>query len=173
MKLMNRVGFVLALVTLGLSAAAPSAHATHPSGDTGLGVILGEPTGFSLKHWTDANHALDGGLAYSFGNSFQIFGDYLWHDHGLFGNSTPFTARLSAYIGAGLGMGFATDSGSSNRKKDGSKEDFKAWIRVPFGAEWILPQAPVGLGVELVPGMKFVEETEFVFQGGFLVRYYF
>ena len=39
----------------------------------GLGVILGEPTGFSGKYWVDQDHAFDFGLAYSFVHPNQIF----------------------------------------------------------------------------------------------------
>ena len=44
----------------------------------GLGIIVGEPTGVSMKGWLTATTAVDGGLAWSFvkGTSFHIHADY-------------------------------------------------------------------------------------------------
>jgi hypothetical protein len=48
--------------------------------DFGVGVILGDPTGLSVKMKMDGAHSLDGALAYSSGrhSGLQFHGDYLW-----------------------------------------------------------------------------------------------
>ncbi len=48
----------------------------------GLGLMFGEPTGFSAKYWLDDEHAVDMGLAYSFvhpHSAISIHADYLIH----------------------------------------------------------------------------------------------
>lgn len=52
----------------------------------GIGLMVGEPTGFSLKYWTSESNALDGGLAWSLGpnDGLYVHGDYLWHNYSVF-----------------------------------------------------------------------------------------
>ncbi len=54
--------------------------------DFGVGAILGEPTGVSLKKWLGARTAIDGALAWSFANEsgFHLHADYLVHNFSLF-----------------------------------------------------------------------------------------
>src|SRR5207302_5616557 len=49
--------------------------------DFGLGGMFGAPTGLSVKYWLTDTTALDGGLAWHFGDDarFQIHTDHLWH----------------------------------------------------------------------------------------------
>ena len=56
----------------------------QPSG-FGLGVILGEPTGVSVKYWMTPWTAFDGALGWTFGktNWVQLHGDYLIHNYEL------------------------------------------------------------------------------------------
>ena len=50
-------------------------------GNTGIGVMLGEPTGISLKIWNNERTAIDAGLAWSFSgrNAVHLHADYLLH----------------------------------------------------------------------------------------------
>ena len=50
--------------------------------DFGVGVILGDPTGLSVKMKLDDVNAIDGALAYSSGrySGLQFHGDYLWNN---------------------------------------------------------------------------------------------
>ena len=56
-----------------------AATASHAQDGIGLGVILGEPTGFTFKTWTSRNTAVDAAAAWSFSEngSFQLHADYL------------------------------------------------------------------------------------------------
>ena len=47
----------------------------------GLGIIIGEPTGISMKYKLGGITAIDAGIAWSFGNNsgFHIHSDFLWH----------------------------------------------------------------------------------------------
>lgn len=143
-------------------------------GDFGIGVILGEPTGFSAKKWLDGTHAVDFGLAYSFGNSFTFLSDYLWHFPGFFGRSSEFSRNLSAYLGVGGTL--LIFSGSHWHGRYGHKYDSGSLglgLRIPFGAEWMIPSTPLGLSLELVPGMLLAPETDVFVQGGVALRFYF
>ena len=49
--------------------------------NTGLGIILGEPTGLTMKTWTTDYNAIDVALAYSFSDKehFYLHSNYLLH----------------------------------------------------------------------------------------------
>ena len=63
----------------------------------GVGIMVGEPTGISLKYWLSKSNAIDGGIGMSFykASSLHIHADYLYHDFNIFNENFPF------YIGIG------------------------------------------------------------------------
>ena len=67
------------------------------SSGTGLGIMLGEPTGVNLKSWISSSSAFDVGLAWSFTHegSMHIHADYLYHNYNLISSNIPF------YVGIG------------------------------------------------------------------------
>lgn len=46
-------------------------------------------------------------------------------------------------------------------------------VRVPVGVEWQPGRPPLGVYLELVPGMAIIPKTDAFFQGGIGIRYYF
>ncbi len=50
------------LLTVFLMFAASSLYAQDQEKDLGIGFMVGEPTGLSLKSWTGGNNAFDLGL---------------------------------------------------------------------------------------------------------------
>ena len=140
------------------------------SNDTGfgLGLILGQPTGISAKYYLDPTHAIDGALAYSFGNYVLIYADYLWHYPRLFGTRDRFLAQLTGYLGVGgvfaAGTGVRTSPGSS---------DIGVGVRVPFGLEWRPNDPPIGVFVEIAPGIGLDPAVNALLEGGIGIRYYF
>lgn len=68
------------LIAFILGCALLTAHAQDRG--FGLGIIIGEPTGVSVKGWLSDERAIDGALAWSlFGHSwFSAHADYLFHN---------------------------------------------------------------------------------------------
>jgi len=132
----------------------------------GLGVILGEPTGFSAQSVLDSEHKLNLSLAYSFNSWVQVTGDYIFMKPQWVTSLTKQNSPVSAYWGVGVLLGLLTD----NKNTHG---DFGVALRVPFGLEGMLAKEPFGFFVELVPGMRFAPATDLIFQGGIGARYYF
>lgn len=66
---------------------------------TGIGAILGEPTGLSLKVWLSGREAVTAGAAWSFRDdgSLSLWADYTRHAHG-FSDSAD---RMAFYYGLG------------------------------------------------------------------------
>jgi hypothetical protein len=161
------------------SSAAPTAHSAshggHLSRPFGLGVVIGEPTGLSAKYWLTSKHAIDFGLAYSFNSFVEVFADYLFHFPGVFGASSQFTTQLTPYIGIG-GIFFGSTNGVNSRNNhyftsDGSTAGLG--LRLPLGIEWSPMDPPIGVFVELVPGLGIIPSTFGFLEAGIGVRYYF
>jgi hypothetical protein len=125
-------------------------------GHTGLGVMLGEPTGISLKSWNNSRTAFDLGLAWSLSgkDAVHIHGDHLWHKWLDVENG-----NLAFYYGIGARAVFSDDT------------YFGA--RIPFGLNYLIEDSPVGLFFEVAPIVDFLPDTDGDANGGIGIRYYF
>jgi hypothetical protein len=133
---MMRFRIVLtAIVVPILSANARAA------GDLGIGLMVGEPTGLSVKYWLDDTQAIDGAAGWSFSghNSFQLHGDYLFHRFDIF-KTEEGADRTPVYYGIGA------------RIKDKDHDDDTVFgIRIPLGASYLFADAPFEIFGEIVP----------------------
>ena len=124
----------------------------------GLGIILGEPTGISLKLWTGENSAIDGAAAWSFREKgfFHIHFDYLFHNFSMFNVKK---GRLPFYYGIGGRIRFENET--------------KFGIRIPLGIAYIFEEAPFDIFLEIVPLLNLVPDTKFDINASIGFRYYF
>lgn len=139
-------------------------------GKTGIGIILGDPTGITGKHFMGTN-AIDLGLSYNH-DEFIIYGDYLKHFPGRLGKENAFVAGLSPYLGLGPVFAFGDDD-KHHHFIDDRDDDFAFGARIPLGIEWTTREMPIGISLEIVPGMVVIPETDGFVQGGLAFRYYF
>jgi len=133
-------------------------YAQDADKDLGVGFIVGEPTGISLKSWTGGGNAIDLGLAWSFGryDAVNIHADYLWHNFGAFDNID--SGELALYYGIGGRLVLSNDS--------------RIGARVPVGINYLIEDSPVGLFFEVAPILNVVPSTNFDVDGGVGVRFY-
>jgi len=149
------VTIVVACICTSVAAAAP--------GLIGLGIMGGEPSGFSAKLWLGDHVALDGALGYAYlwdKAGVHMHGDLLLHTGSLLPSLVGF---LPLYAGAGVRVKLA--NGVDNPREVG--------LRVPFGAEYVLPIIPLGFFFELAPILDFAPGVAFNGNGSLGVRYYF
>jgi hypothetical protein len=137
----------------------------------GLGVILGEPTGFSAKLWTSPFTAFDFGLGLSIAGDgigksngghaaesrIHFHMDYLWHSF----ESINSDVRLPIYYG--IGGRFNSGAGYSSALA----------IRGVIGVAWLPRQAPFDMFLELVPSLQFTSGAGLAVEAGIGARYYF
>ncbi len=125
----------------------------------GLGIILGEPTGISAKYWTGSTTALDFGLGYSFekNSRMHLHADYLFHVNNLFQTSE----NIALYYGPGARLRLV-DVGDS-----------RLGFRFDVGLVWIPKNAPIDVFIEVAPLLDIIPETDFSFNGGLGVRFFF
>lgn len=146
------------LLVLTVLVVCSTAKAQHSG--LGLGVILGEPTGLSLKLWAGKNAAIDGAAAWSLGkkSSLHLHADYLLHNFNLF---TVQTGRLPLYYGIGGRIKFRDD------------DDDRVGLRIPVGIDYLFSNAPLDIFLEVVPLLDLIPNTDFDMNGGLGIRYFF
>jgi hypothetical protein len=165
--------FAAVLVLVAALCLPTLAHA-GPGGNFGLGIILGAPTALTGKYYMGREEAIDFGLAFDFDDYILLYGDYLAHFPGGFGRSSQFVSELVPYIGIGPVLVLDADDRRRNDKYFAdSDDDFGLGVRIPLGIEWMAPRFPLGIALEIVPGMIVIPGTDAFIQGGVAFRYYF
>lgn len=129
----------------------------------GAGLILGEPTGISLKGWLSSTSAFDAGIAWSFvnPNSLQLHADYLHHMYKVIDVST---GKLPLYIGIG---------GRFKVKNKENNADSRIGFRFPVGAAYLFAHAPVDIFVEVVPVFDLTPKVSLYVIAALGARYFF
>ncbi len=129
-----------------------SAPAWCQEKSTGIGIILGEPTGFSWKMWLDGKIAYDSGIAWSFTGEphIHIQGDVLWHNFSFLQNIFEIddsNGWLPFYYGIGGILKVGNDA--------------KLGARFVIGTTYILKNAPFDIFFETAPVMDVIPGTKF------------
>ena len=129
-------------------------------GRFGIGAMVGDPTGFSMKYWLSEKNAVDLGAAWSFEDhgSFQLQSDFLTHRFDIFPVNY---GELPLYFGVGGRLKFP-DHGETH-----------VGVRVPVGVSYFFPDVPIELFAEVAPIVDVTPSTQFCVNGGIGFRYYF
>lgn len=150
---------ILILVLACLQVEPVSAQAnSEEGGNFGLGLMLGEPSGVSIKSWNGTKTAFNIGAAWSLAGrneALHLHGDFLWHSW----MEKVETGRLAFYYGLGGRIIFADDA--------------QAGLRVPLGLNYVFPTIPFDLFVEAVPILDVTPDAGFAGNGAVGLRYYF
>jgi len=129
---------------------APSTNYRTPA--WGIGLILGEPTGFSVKRYLgrDAVHVYLGG---AYGPGLRVGFDYLF---GLARLQEGRNASLDLFVGLGAFAGaLRGPCGGINNWQGDCNGDGYLGARMPLGLEVRFHNAPISIGLELAPGLAF------------------
>lgn len=136
----------------------------------GAGIVLGDPSALSGKYWTDNAKAIDMGLGWDSNSNFYVFSDYLFHFANAFSKAN-IDAKLVPYVGVG---GLIKIYSDANKKRiDNQDNSMRLVFRIPLGIEWLVVKFPVGVFIELVPGLRVYPNTTSDFGAGIGVRLYF
>ena len=122
----------------------------------GVGVMIGEPTGVSVKKYFDERGAFDIGAAWSLADQNEAL--HL-HTNLLFQDNITKNPNLFFYHGVGARVLFANNA--------------KVGIRAPLGLTYIFPNIPFDFFVEIAPILDLTPDVAFAGNGGFGFRYYF
>jgi hypothetical protein len=149
------------LVNTNAPASAPAGENYNYDHKLGVGVILGEPTGGSVKYWLSDTLAVDGAAGWSSHHNTDLYvhGDVLWHNFELIPVSQ---GRLPVYVGVG-GLVRFRDNGDDNQ----------AGVRVPVGLSYMFDHAPVDIFAEIAPAVIVTPNLRGDLTGGIGVRLWF
>lgn len=148
------IAFLVISVTFSDTAKAQAN--TNGNQNFGIGLMLGEPTGVSIKSWFGHRSAFDIGAAWSLSGrneAVHLHADYLFH------NWFNDAENLAFYYGIGGRVIFSGEG--------------TAGVRVPLGLNYVFESVPFDLFVEAVPIIDVSPDVEFAGNGAFGIRYYF
>jgi hypothetical protein len=144
--------------TLLLSTLFVASASFAAGGPTGVGAIIGDPTGVSAKHWLTESTALDAAFAWTLddSNAFGIHVDYLLH--------VPSMVRIGK---ADFDMHYGI--GGVLVLADSSAFAFRA----PVGLAYRFDSNPVDIFAEIAALLLVAPSTDFDINVGIGARYYF
>lgn len=157
------IGLAMGMALCGIANAAPR-------DGMGLGVIVGEPTGLSLKKWIGDSRALDAGIAWSFSenDSLHLHADYFFHRFDLI-SDPEVRGQLPLYIGIGVRVKLKEENNGRGR----NDSDDLVGVRIPLGVSHLFANAPFDLFAEIVPAMDVVPDTDLDLNAAIGARFYF
>lgn len=126
----------------------------------GFGIMIGEPTGFSVKYWMNELNAFDGGFAYSLvrkHSAFSLHSDYLYHAYDIIKSNY----RLPIYYGFGARIRFIEN------------EDNSLGARGVIGVAWLNDKLPIDVFFEIVPVFNLLPATALNLDLALGARFYF
>ena len=128
-------------------------------GETGLGLMIGSPTGFSAKHWLNKKNAISAGLGFSLINESRvnISIDYLYHLYDQFESEE----EIPFYYGFGVRL-------LAKKNKEGI-----FGIRGVAGLNWFPRNKKFDLFFEIAPIFELIPETAMDMDASIGARYYF
>jgi hypothetical protein len=138
--------WTLLITGLILFALATSALA----GSVGLGFMIGEPTGLSLKAWSGSRTAFDVAAGWSLGSSDWVYD-----------LDVDMRGSLPYYFGLG------------GRVLLREGHDSKLGVRLPLGLDYITHDQRFDFFIEVAPIINLVPDTELDISGGIGARIYF
>lgn len=137
------------------------------AGTYGIGVVVGSPTGLSGKYIMGRSSAMQLHVGWSFVGAvgFHAAGDYQFLFPGVIKNEEGRALEtLVPYFGIG----------GRFRLKENEQQgetEFHVGLRIGGGIEWFINR--FGVFLELYPVVDFVPKTDFDFEGGLGLRFFF
>jgi hypothetical protein len=128
--------------------------------DVGVGIVIGDPIGFTGKMWLSNANAVDATIGWS-GGHIHLHGDYLWHNFSLFKIDT---APFDLFYGVG---------GRLNQREKDDKTRTHLGVRGPVGVRYMFKSASIETFIELAGVMDFVPDMSFDLDFGIGARYFF
>ena len=161
---------VAVLVLFAAQGFSPSPTLAQSDRDFGLGLIIGDPTGVSLKGFLSEDTAIDGAIGFELihGDTLGVHADFLWHFHIKQWES----AKLDLYLGVGPALGFHKRGGPRDRE---DRDDTRVHIgaRAPFGLAVTFNPARFDVFLEVAAKLWLVEDVRFGLDAAIGGRYWF
>jgi len=150
---MKRLGVIVMCVSV-------FAIADAQPGKFGIGVVVGAPTGLSVKYWSTSREALQGYAGGGFGGV-ALGVDYLFHSNAFDNANMPF------YYGPGAFIGSASIGGPRY-----DRNSLGLGFRFMFGADYLFPRDPFDIAFEVGPALVLSPVVGLGLEAGLAFRFY-
>ena len=128
------------------------------SEELSIGVVLGEPTGFSFKIQKDKNFVFDSGLSFNTKDNYVFLNfDFLKYDYTKI-TSKEITGKFPIFYGLGL-------------KFENTKKETEVGLRFIGGIEYIFADIPFNIFIKISPTLNLISETSLEIAPSLGVRY--
>jgi hypothetical protein len=156
MNNINRLKYYVCFYFLFFSFSTGFAETGRSSG--GLGIILGNPTGISIKFLDNGATHFNAALSWSFDKDsyFHIHGDYIFSKYNLAHSGRR--TNLQTFIGFGVQVETRHDNLA---------------LRLPLGIAYNFTDIPIDTFIELVPALELIPATDFHLGIALAIRYLF
>lgn len=164
---MGDVRYLKIMGLLAISLAAFNTAFAQKDDGFGVGVMVGEPSGFTFKKCLGRERALDGGIAWSLWphESLNVYADYLFQYPF---ESEELTGYFPLYVG--LGVRYLERVDSDGREHD---EDYGVGVRIPLGVSYMSAVMPLDIFVEVAGIYDFIPYSALNIHAVAGMRYYF
>ena len=153
---MTKKGIVMVLAGIMVMLLSLSGHAQQ-KGVFGLGFVVGDPTGITMKFWTKETDAVEIAIGWKKKET-ELHADYLWHNFELLPVKN---GRLPVFYGLGL---------EAKLKED---EDNEIGIRTIAGLEYLFPTVPFDFFLEIAPVLQLTPESKVKGEAALGFRFFF
>jgi hypothetical protein len=147
---MKKIFIITAVCLFSIISQNFDVKAQGPRGNNfGFGLILGDPTGGTIKYWFSRENALVASLGNSYFGALRINVDYLWHFDAFNSQVVKMYAGIGGVLGIGEGNHWYYKHGKDDfwYRKDGTG----LGVRATIGLNIIPRNAPIEIFVEAGP----------------------
>lgn len=150
-------------ILLGLLVAAAATATAQDTEQIGVGIILGEPTGFNVNYRLERRRSADFQLGFS-SSRLHLNASYLLHERRAMNLDG---VVIDWYYGIGVHYYH------HDRDRPNQDDETDLGVRVPIGLDHSFRRMPLVAFAELGPTMNVVESTSFGLDFGLGLRYHF
>ncbi|MCE9615151.1 MAG: hypothetical protein K8T26_12810 [Lentisphaerae bacterium] len=167
---MRTIRFAALVLACSLATAGAQSQPQAPVQRIGAGLMLGEPTGITVKKWMSDTVALDAGLAwsYEYNSSLQLHGDYLIHRYDWL-MPRNLAGTLPVYFGLGGRIKFEAEGDPDEPNDDATV----VGARFPVGVNFLPYTGPYDAFFEVAPIVDITPQAELSFNAAIGMRLYF
>jgi hypothetical protein len=168
---MKKFRYVLMIIMI-LFVSTQALKSYSPNGKSfGIGVMVGEPTGLTLKLWTQRDIAIAISIGNSYFGSLRIGADYLWHFNAF--NSSI----VNLYAGPGIAVGIGESGGwwykNKNKYWYKGENETAVGIRGILGMNIVPRNSPIEIFGEIGLMIGILPMTHTNGEGSVGIRFYF
>lgn len=168
---MRNLKYVLLTVIILIISVTDSQSFSPKGRNFGIGLMVGEPSGLTLKIWTQTDKAFALSVSNSYLGNLRLGVDYLWH-YNVFNSSVA-----NLYAGPGFAIGIGENGGWLYNEKDKGwykdNDDIGIGVRGVVGFNLVPRNTPLEFFGEVGLMIGFLPGTFTNMEGGVGFRFYF